>query len=237
MDQSSNDMTKLGTTLDDAAPPTVPPPRRQFRFGLKALFIVMTLLCVWLGYKFARERRAAEMLSRRQAVYNTLIKNLSKPTADTHIKFAAELLRMALASRDERWILSSGTSRTYAEDHLELTLGPTISSMSGDKIVGEIADHVGRGLNQCGLYWNGGLTQSVGPAWRHVGSWQQDPVPEFTILIEVVAEPAQSKSALIWVAVVENQLLFSFGARETILVLLFLSIGCWLSFRHGLISA
>lgn len=190
---------------DDA--PLNDSPRRRFRFGLKHAFIIMTLLCVWLGVKVARERRADEMIARRHAVYNTLLKNMSKPFMDARIEFAPRLLRHTNSTFRKDWILGTGASRSYETDELELTLGPTIASLPADKIVREIADHVGLGLNECGLYNEGGLTESFGPAVQYIGSWQQDSKSEFTVIIEVVAEPAQSKSAMVWVAVIENQLL------------------------------
>jgi hypothetical protein len=58
-------------------------PRFRFRFGLKAIFVVVTVLCLWLGYKAARERRADGILARHDAVLATLVKQIATPPAHT----------------------------------------------------------------------------------------------------------------------------------------------------------
>jgi hypothetical protein len=48
--------------------------RPRPRFGLKTAFVVMTVLCVWLGWRSVRERRIAEMHARRESVVAALEK-------------------------------------------------------------------------------------------------------------------------------------------------------------------
>ena len=182
----------------------------RFRFSLKTLLILTMLLCSWLGVKAARERRAQEMISRRDAIFGVLIRNLASPPPNTQLIFGPHLLQ-TFSSRDKRSILNTGKSRGFFTDEAELALGPELTNKPGGDVVRSIADHAGQGLQECRLYWEGGLTQSVGPAWRCIGTWHQDPIPEFTVIIEVIAEPTQSKEAYIWVGVIENQTLFDWN--------------------------
>jgi hypothetical protein len=53
-----------------AASPATPRPRRRFRFTLRTLFIAVTILCCWLGWKVnaARKQRDAAEVVRRNVV-------------------------------------------------------------------------------------------------------------------------------------------------------------------------
>jgi hypothetical protein len=64
--------------MDDDANATdaAPSQRSRFRFGLKTLFVVTTVLCLWLGYKFLRERRVAEMVARHEEVLAKLVSQI-----------------------------------------------------------------------------------------------------------------------------------------------------------------
>jgi len=69
---------------DNAAQPDIDlPRRRRLRFGLKTLFIVVTALCLWLGYHVVRERRADEILARHDAVLAALVKQIATAPAQT----------------------------------------------------------------------------------------------------------------------------------------------------------
>jgi hypothetical protein len=69
---------------DNAAEPeTDPPRRRRLRFGLKTLFIILTALCLWLGYHVVREHRADEILARHDAVLAVLVKQIATAPAQT----------------------------------------------------------------------------------------------------------------------------------------------------------
>ena len=69
---------------DDATEPVSRlSPRRRFRFGLRTLFIVMTVLCLWLGYRVIRERRAAEILARHEAILSVLVKQVDTAPTST----------------------------------------------------------------------------------------------------------------------------------------------------------
>jgi hypothetical protein len=70
--------------MDNNNVPTVAPPGRwQFRFGLKTLFIIMTVSCVWLGWRMARQRQAAAMVARSRAVMDVIDGNMSTPPQGT----------------------------------------------------------------------------------------------------------------------------------------------------------
>jgi hypothetical protein len=53
--------------------------QRRFQFGLRTTFIVVTLLCLWFGFKFARERRANEMIARHERLLETILNNTVTP--------------------------------------------------------------------------------------------------------------------------------------------------------------
>jgi hypothetical protein len=62
------------------------PNRPRIRFGLRALFVLMTAVCVWLGYRVILERRANEIAARHDAVLAAISKPLPSqqvPTMDS----------------------------------------------------------------------------------------------------------------------------------------------------------
>lgn len=54
--------------VESASPNHVQPRVRRFRFGLKTLFVVMTVLCFWLGGQVVRYRQSAAVVARYHAV-------------------------------------------------------------------------------------------------------------------------------------------------------------------------
>lgn len=210
-------------------------PRRRFRFSLKALLLVVTLLCICLGVHAWRNHRADEMISRRNAVYNTLLKNLAEPPPDTDIFAGISTLDLALQSRGREWTLANGNSRGFDTDQTVLTLGPTLLKQPRTEVVRSIGKYVGRDLDQCGLNSSGGPTESLGDEACYLGHWAQYPNYEFTVIVEVVSE--YRRRAKVWVGVIENQSVFgsSFpNLSATGLLLAFLLIWlAWKMLRRG----
>ncbi len=60
-----------------------PPQRRRIRFGLKTAFVVMTVLCLWLGWRMARQRQAAAVISRSYAVLDVIESNIATAPPNT----------------------------------------------------------------------------------------------------------------------------------------------------------
>jgi hypothetical protein len=198
---------------------------RPFQFSLKAALVLVTLICFWLGINTVQERRAFKMLVRRNAVYHTLVGNLSQPPPGTTVVYSASPFSQAQSLRNEGTIVSTGHSRSFNTDRVDLKLGPELSQKPAADIVHSIANHVGRDLQKGGISDMGGLTQSIGQAERYIGTWENDLDPAFTVIIEVVADRA-SKEAVVWAGVIENQSLMNWNlprlsAAGWLLVLLF----------------
>jgi cell division protein FtsB len=51
--------------------------RRRVRFSLKTLLVLVTLLCIWLGWNAARQRRAAQIIALNHAVLDQLQENFT----------------------------------------------------------------------------------------------------------------------------------------------------------------
>ncbi len=181
-------------------------PRRSFRYSLKALLLLVTLLCFWLGVNAWRNHRADEMASRRNAVYSTLLKNLTEPPPDTDIFSGIGTFDLALQSRGREWILANENSRGFDTEQLVLTLGPTLLKQPRTEVVHSIGKYMGRGLDKCGFNSHGGPTESLGDEACYLGHWEQYPNFEFTVIVEVVSE--YGRRAKVWVGVIENQSLF-----------------------------
>ena len=159
-------------------------PRFQFRFGLKSLFIVMTILCVWLGCKFARERRAADMIARHNALLDTIVKNIATPPANT-------FYRLNPGSEDElnkrlgrTWpgdnfqrasILRTGTNASIAIQNLTLD----ITRMPREETGQQLLNHYSQGLETLKLKRT--ISDAVGDNATYVWISQGN---EFTVIVD-----------------------------------------------------
>jgi WD40 repeat protein len=97
---------------------TPAPNRRWFRFSLRTLFVVVTILCVWLGIRFHREPISAANLSRLGVISKQLDNDIYK------IVWNADGSRVALVRFDKPVRICEGR-----------TLLPLFTVAEGKKVV------------------------------------------------------------------------------------------------------
>jgi hypothetical protein len=66
-------------TLDLTIRDDSEPKRRRIQFGLRTSLIAITLLCLWLGFRFVREHRADEIIARHERLLDAIAKNVVTP--------------------------------------------------------------------------------------------------------------------------------------------------------------
>lgn len=120
----------------------------------------MTVLCVWLGYKFARERRAAEMDARHNALLDQIIINtVPPPTGTFHTLnpgsrdvLSAHLGRTTSRNRLRRdAILRAGAADTVTTESLVLDVSGLTAKYNKPDIARQLATHYSDGFENLGL--------------------------------------------------------------------------------------
>lgn len=192
--------------------PTIEPPlmkrlkpRFQFRFGLKSLFVVMTILCVWLGYTVARNRKADEMIDRHNELLDRIIKNIATPPANTFYRLnnpgsedelARQLGRSWPGDNFQRLaILRTGTNASTAIQNLTLD----ISGIKRDEIGQQLIEHYSQRLEALKLKRT--ITDFVGPTSTAVWTSQSN---ELTVVIDAHLEP-DAQMANIRILLIDSQ--------------------------------
>jgi hypothetical protein len=194
--------------------PSVKLNRPRFRFGLKTMLVLVALACVWLGMRAARERRATEMATRRNTIFDALDSNPVDPPAGTR------LTRRASASFgppdqdafdvDQQRILSAGHSRSSDTFQFWFVIGPPHAAATGTQLVQSLGEYIGGGLERLGFEKPSGFATPIGgSAFRYIDVWRGKASSDFTVVIEVVAELSETNQAYGWASVIENQSLLN----------------------------
>jgi hypothetical protein len=166
---------------DERLLPVVRIPR--LHFGLKSLFVLLTIASLWFGYRAARERRANAMIDRHNAVLNTIVKNINPPPADTFYRLNPgsqdELLNRLAGPGDHHaraTILRTGSNAFVTIQNLTLD----ISRLSEADVRMQLLNHYSQGLESLELQRT--ITDAVGPnstaVWVSNGN-------ELTVVVDV----------------------------------------------------
>jgi hypothetical protein len=142
--------------MTDASDPgrEQPAPRqRQYQFGLKSLFVLTTILCVWLGYKTVRERRASEVNARFNSLLDAVVSNIGKSPPNANYRLnPGSLSKM---QQKARWpgeefylntILRTGSSGRIASRTLGLDISRALATASAKSVKEKLIDHYTDGL-------------------------------------------------------------------------------------------
>jgi hypothetical protein len=199
--------------MDDAAKPDLDLlRRRRFRFGLKTLFIAVTVLCIWLGYRYVRERRTNEILARHEAVLATLTKQIATPFQTLYAISPGgedELLRRFGhdSKRFRRATLlrvdHSSPGQSSALDVSKLLASGTNPTTIADRL----AQHYGSALVPAGFehtYTHGGSRSDLGSvSGTYRGIWTS-PAGDLNVIIDAEVF-AQSKTATVSILFTDSQ--------------------------------
>jgi hypothetical protein len=185
--------------------------RPRFRFGLKALFVLMTIVCLWLGNRMIRERRAAEMIAGRDRVIQIVTANIATPPTDTFYRINPgsqdELLQEAQWPGPEHWrraILDTGSTGLLATWTLVLDVSKSLESVNRAGVVQQLVDHYARRFARHrldrrersggGSNLGGGYARAV---WTTAGN-------EFTVIIDAEVD-AEVSTAEVRILVIDAQ--------------------------------
>ena len=185
--------------VNDAMATTDSPQRPRFRFGLKSLFVVMTILCAWLGYRAVRHYQFEQIRSRHIALVKAIHANLDEIPANTS---------RATVQRDSRpWSGSMEFHKFLIRNAVtmaaSLTIGPALAVESDKDIARKLLTHYGRGLADLGLQSVDLSTQTEPETQRVV--WQS---PDYGIVLVIDARvlgTADAKQADITFLLIHNE--------------------------------
>ena len=126
-----------------AKPPSTLP--TGFRFGLKTIFVVMTILCVWFGYQAIHHQRFEQVRARHSALVKAVQDSMSQAPPGTQI--AAQNGYAMWTGRNE----SRDRICTAVTTTIPLRIDPSFNKESNQAIAGELLDGYGRRLVELGL--------------------------------------------------------------------------------------
>jgi hypothetical protein len=194
---------------------TTPIQKSRVRFGLKTLFVVMTAVCLWLGYRAVLQRRANEIVALHDAVLAAITKQLPPPRVPTQVSIPPGnedelLLRLDRAGKDFQRVrlfrvdhTDPATSQNPRIDVLKLLASKTHPTTIADNL----AQHYGKALEAIGFHQilsHGGSRsdfESVSGTCRCVWS---SPTSDIQVVIDGEVF-VQSKSAMVTILVIDSQ--------------------------------
>jgi hypothetical protein len=132
--------------------------RTRLRFGLKTLLIAMTVVCLLLGYWFARVRRAEEMIARHDRLWNTVINNIVTPPTDvTYHSFIGtendikDRFSWGGHLNPKGVVMGTGSMGTVRSESFTVDFSKFQPPASRKNIAGVLIDHYSSGLGAAGV--------------------------------------------------------------------------------------
>jgi hypothetical protein len=186
--------------------------RRLFRFGLKSIFILMTILCIWLGIHAARDRRAREMVAINHAVFEALAKNATAQPKDAYFVMSASI-RQSTASFIKKSRLDSETQRRqiaslfnggrlYATSTFDVPLNveKALSVDSPEQVSRRLLGHYENGLAEAGL------KRSLSSSGESSMAIWEMPDHGLSTIIDVVVSPERQQARVRTIFIQNDQL-------------------------------
>jgi hypothetical protein len=168
-----------------------------FRFGLKTIFVVMTILCLWFGYQTIHHQRFEQMHARYAALVKAVQESINQAPFGTH--FAPRTGPGLWTGPNE----NRERIRTAVTTTIPLTIDSPFNNESNDAIANELLDDYGRPLAELGLRPDD-LSNFTDPdTYRR--AWQQ---PEFgiVVLFEIrMTTVPNTKEAIVTAILIHNE--------------------------------
>jgi hypothetical protein len=211
---------------------TTPIRSSRLRFGLKTLFVIVTALCLWLGYRAILARRANEIASRHHTVLEAIYKQLPHQRVPTHdstppgsedalvVRLAQDsiapggedklLLRLERAGKKFQRVrmlrvdhTDPETSQNAPIDVLKLLASNTHPTTIADKLV----QHYGIALSAIGfhqIFSHGGSRGDLESVSGTCRGIWSSPTSDIQVVIDGEVF-AQSKSAMVTILLIDSQ--------------------------------
>lgn len=177
------------------------PRRARFRVGLKALFAVMTLLCLWLGWRMARQRQAAAIVARSQTILDGIESNMTTVPQGASFTISSNLRQrkssfLKKTRRDPSdltnqlgGISSNGRFYTSAIRGEPLDITNLLATKSAADASLQIRSHYEQGLKKIGLR----RTVTTNSVEKATAIWQM-PEHGLHVIIDVDADAARKQA-------------------------------------------
>ena len=166
-----------------STPESASPHRPRFRFNLKTLLVLMSLVAVWLTIYTIQNRRADELIARRVSILHSLAERMNLPPDDTIIRAipAGQITTSPVPGRGA--VLHLGGWNESQSAIVQLQLGSDLQKRSATDIERRLIDHyvgnlVGLGLEKL----DQADAAKVGMA-RSAESWRDPRRQDFTVTV------------------------------------------------------
>ena len=174
--------------------------RGRFRFGLKSLLVVMTIVCVYLGWRTARHLQATAIVARSNAVLNVIESNMAAAPPNT--SFVTPLhLRQRSATFQKRarpdqadqtdrlgQVFGGGSLYSMATRSEPLDIMQLLTTGNAAAASVQIRSHYERGLAKLGL-----RRAMTGDGEKSTAIWQM-PEHGLYVIIDVDADPVRKQA-------------------------------------------
>ena len=187
------------------------PTRTGPRFGLKALFALITLVALGLGYLAMKAKWHADVTRRHNAILDQLISNLSQPpsgTANLKSNISVDRQKKVFGQHWSGWesildgLSGQGLINSMATTEIQLDVANAADLGRPPALIQRIAQHYETGLNKSGLNRNiTGITAGF-PSYRTRAVWSGDGT---TVLVDVSMAIDQTSSASVQLLILDHQ--------------------------------
>lgn len=141
----------------------LPPNRFRFGFGLKALFVVVTILCLAFGYHSIRRQRALEIVANHDRVVDALVRNFTRvpqgAASSTEVGREEDIRNSLLwegYSQPVNVVMETGSINSTRGKTVTIGISKWLSSSPPSHIAGSLLGHYSNGLDQAGLNMRNG---------------------------------------------------------------------------------
>ncbi len=128
---------------------------QRFQFGLKTIFVLVTLVAIWLGFYVFRMRQADAVFARAAAIYDTLANNLATLPEGTTLSVSTKQRRpqhgFRGAMRSRNTAVYTGRFVESCIDAIELDLAGPLAQMPKTDLDRILFEHYSKGLEEKGL--------------------------------------------------------------------------------------
>jgi hypothetical protein len=168
--------------------------RRRLAFSLKSIFLIVTVLCLWLGYNAAYRVRARQVVARHNQVITAIARNIASPPKGMQYHSPRPQDEGQILARagwpkgiDPKMAVSpldTSPGRIETESFL-LDIPNLAGSPNPSRVVWQVIEHYGNGLEELGLITGANFTGTDRSLGSHASAVWISPSVDLNVSVDV----------------------------------------------------
>lgn len=187
--------------------------RRRLSFSLKSVFLLVTVLCLWLGYRTAYRRQARQVVSRHNEIIAALSRNIAAPPEGMRYRSPGPqdegqiLARAGWPKGIDPQIavspLQTSPGRIETESFL-LDIPNLVSTPNPSRVDWHIIEHYGNGLEELGMISGASFTGTERSGESHASAVWISPAGDLSVTLDADVD-FPSSTAHVTIVSVDSQ--------------------------------